>query len=571
MKKNRRFVSKKLIPSVLAVSLLASIGVYAVTESSEGSGSRPGVHKKDVKNSLEVSKIAGYDTGFMDEDGGVAEIVKFNEDNKKFYLINGKAQTIDIVDTSKMTGDDPQELENEKSINIAEALNSDTFEYGDLTSIDVNTEKQVVVAAVQDKDYTKPGKIVVLNYDGEIQQTFDAGVQPDMVKVSEDGKYILTADEGEPRQGLENGIDPEGSVTIVNVETGETTRTLFDDPAVIGDEVHIRNQAGKDNAVRDLEPEYIALSDDAGKAYVSLQENNAIATIDVASGKILSVKSLEFKDHSQKGNELDAAVDGEINITPLPILGVYMPDSIEHVTIKGESYLLTANEGDATEWEEFENVTDFAKQKEEITLDGSLYKMPSKKAQQQFEEMKNTPAYDKLEVLTDRGTDAIYTLGGRSFSIWKADTMELVYDSGSDFEKITAERLPTVFNCSNDDNKFEKRSAKKGPEPEEVKTGQIGDKHYAFIGLERIGGIMTYDISNPKKPKFVNYDNTRDFTKKVAGDVSPEGMDFVSGDASHTGLPLVLTGNEVSGTVSVHQVTREEERKEIDNKDKKKE
>ncbi|OES46100.1 choice-of-anchor I domain-containing protein [Domibacillus iocasae] len=152
-----------------------------------------------------------------------------------------------------------------------------------------------------------------------------------------------------------------------------------------------------------------------------------------------------------------------------------MPDAISTVTVNGEDYLLTANEGDATEWEEFVNVSDFGDWKENVP--GSV--------------LAQTDKYDKLEVLTDRGTDAIYTLGSRSFSIWKADTMEQVFDSGSDFETITAQRLPDYFNWSNDDDEMDKRSAKKGPEPEEIKTGIIDGKLVAMIGLERIGGVMT--------------------------------------------------------------------------------
>nr|WP_194201631.1 choice-of-anchor I family protein [Metabacillus mangrovi] len=502
---------------------------------------------------IDLSKIAGYSTGSQDEEGGVAEIIKYNKDNKKFYLINGKTQTIDIVSLSELKKGKNQELKKETSINIAEAVNSDSFTYGDVTSIDVNTRKKVIVAAVQEKDYSKPGKIVATDYSGKVLKTFKTGVQPDMIKMSADGNSILTADEGEPREGLEKGTDPEGSVTIVDVKTGAVKKVRFNNASVIDRDVHIRNKEG--GALKDLEPEYMALSADGSKAYVTLQENNAIATVDVKSGKLVSVKSLEYKDHSVKGNELDAANDGKINLESLPVLGAYMPDSITSYTVKGTDYLVTANEGDATEWEEFENVKDFKDVKNKITIGSSLFKgMSPEQAQKKLEEMKKNPAYDKLEVLTDRGNDAIYTLGGRSFSIWKADTMELVYDSGSDFEKITAEQYPDFFNWSNDDDKMDKRSAKKGPEPEDVKVGEVNGKPYAFIGLERIGGIMSYDLSNPKEARFADYLNTRSFEDKIAGDVSPEGLDFVPAAESPTKRPLVLAGHEVSGTVAVNQV-----------------
>lgn len=512
-----------------------------------------------ISNTIDIKKIAGYSIGQTNEDGGVAEIVKYNPDNEKFYVINGYGQMVDIVSLKGLTPTETvQQLQKEKSINIADAVNTDTFVYGDLTSIEMNTANDTIVAAVQASDYTQNGKIVVMNYEGDIQKTYDAGIQPDMVKLTADGKYILSANEAEPRGGLE-GEDPEGSVTIVEVETGKVTQVKFDDESVIADDVHIRNNGTKADAVRDLEPEYIAVSNDSSKAFVTLQENNAIATIDIKAGKVISVKSLGYKDHSLPGNELDAARNGKIEMERLPILGAYMPDSVAYVNINGVDYLITANEGDATEWPEedptFINIADFKDVKDNITLNPELFKgMTPEEAQAAIDKMKSSDDYKKLEVLTDRGDDAIYTLGGRSFTIWKADTMEPVYDSGSDFETITAERYPDVFNWSNDDDEFEKRSAKKGPEPEDVKVGMIGDQVYAFVGLERIGGFMTYNISNPQNAQFANYLNSRDFSQAIAGDVAPEGLEFVAADVSPTGRPLVLVGNEVSGTVSVNEV-----------------
>ncbi|MBP3041590.1 Ig-like domain-containing protein [Bacillaceae bacterium Marseille-Q3522] len=536
---------QKLSAFSLAGSLLFTSGLATI----------PAVQAETAAftDSMVIEKIAGYDTGLTDEDGGVAEIVKYNTENQKFYVINGKNQTIDIVSLANLTSEKGQELTKEKSINIGDAVNDADFTYGDLTSIDVNVKKDIVVATIQDENYLENGKIVVMDYDGAILDTYETGVQPDMVKISADGRYIFSADEGEPRAGLENGTDPDGSVTIVDLEADKTTVVKFDNASVIKDDVHLRNK----DAAKDLEPEYIALSNDGKKAYVALQENNAIATIDVVKATVESVKSLGFKDHSLPGNELDAKRNGEIEFKNLPILGVYMPDSVAFVSIGGVDYLVTANEGDATEWEEFVNIADFEDYKDNITINPDLFKgMNAEEAQAAFTEMKNNPDFEKLEVLTDRGNDAVYTLGGRSFTIWKADTMELVYDSGSDFEKITADRYPEVFNWSNDDNEMDKRSAKKGPEPEDVKVGMIGDEIYAFVGLERISGFMTYNISNPQDASFVNYLNSRDFStnEAIAGDVAPEGLDFVSAEVSPTGRPLIIVGNEVSGTVAVNEV-----------------
>ncbi len=393
-------------------------------------------------------------------------------------------------------------------------VNKNGFKYGDITSIDINTKEQIIAVAVQEKDYTKDGKIVVMNYTGDILNIFDAGIQPDMVKITVDGKYIMSANEAEPRNGLENGVDPEGSITIVDYISENSKNIKFDNNSVIDKDVHIRNTNG--GALTDLEPEYIALNNDNTKAYVSLQENNAIATIDIVNGKVESVKSLGFKDHSTTNSGLDAARDNNIDIEPLPILGAYMPDGISYVNIGGVDYIVTANEGDATEWKEFENIAKFKDIKNEITIENDIFKgMTKEEAQAKLDEMRTSTKYDDLEVLTDMGRDAIYTLGARSFAIFKADTMESVFDSGDDFEKIIAQRYPNNFNADNDGTDIDKRSTKKGPEPESVTVGKVGDRLYAFTAIERMGGVMTYDITNPSNAEFVDYTNPRDFSGDI--------------------------------------------------------
>lgn len=168
-----------------------------------------------------------------------------------------------------------------------------------------------------------------------------------------------------------------------------------------------------------------------------------------------------------------------------------------------------------------------------------------------------------MEYLINEETDGLeadktYLLGGRSFSIFRADTMEQVYDSGADFEKITATTYPDYFNSNHKEADLEGRSNKKGPEPEDVKTLAVGDKIYAFIGLERVGGIMMYDITNPQTPVFTDYINHRDFSEKdleKAGDIGAEGICTIEAQYSPTGYPMVLVANEISGTVSVIGLT----------------
>ncbi|MNO27281.1 Endo-1,4-beta-xylanase A precursor [compost metagenome] len=510
-------------------------------------------------NDTIMKKIGSYSTGFSDLEGGVAEIIKYNSDNQKFYLVNGKEKQIDIVSLSTLISGQETQLSLDKRIDVSKMI--DGFTFGDITSIDVNTELDTVAIAVQEADYQKSGAVLLLDYDGNYQTHYMAGVQPDMVTFTPDNQYLLAADEGEPRAGYTApAADPKGSVTLIHLQT-KTAKvidfTAFDSNeargALLADNVILKKQTAPSV---DLEPEYIAVSADSKQAFVSLQEANAIATLDVETGAFTSIKGLGFKDHSVPGNELDMRRDGKIEIKTEPnVLGMYNPDGIATYTSGGKTYVITANEGDSRDWDGYINEKDVtlgkgqdgdaAKNMKVTTFDTSDYEVGADGAG--FKSGKT------------------YLFGARSFSVWNAEDMSLVYDSGADFEQITARLVPQGFNWSNDDFVFEKRSAKKGPEPEDVKVGIADGKPYAFIGLERVSGNMMYDLSNINAPVFYDYLNTRDFvhsvdesgekpTYQVAGDVSPEGQNFIAAEYSPTGYPLLLVANEVSGTVSVIEI-----------------
>jgi 2',3'-cyclic-nucleotide 2'-phosphodiesterase (5'-nucleotidase family) len=234
--------------------------------------------------------------------------------------------------------------------------------------------------------------------------------------------------------------------------------------------------------------------------------------------------------------------DGSINIqTENNVLSMYNPDGITTYTYNGKTYLITANEGDSRDWNGYKNEKDIVLGKGQ---DGNATK-----------DMKVT-TFDTSDYEVGTGFDVAktYLFGARSFAVWDADTMSLVYDSGAEIEKRTVQLLPEYFNWSNDDTVFEKRSAKKGAEPEDVKVGTVNGKPYVFISLERIGGNMMFDISNINKPVFYDYLNTREFSGAIAGDVSPEGQCFVAANDSPTKFALLFVANEVSGTVSVVQI-----------------
>lgn len=503
-----------------------------------------------------VRELSSYSVGRANADGGVAEIVTYNKDDKVFYVVSGVTQSIDLV---KINSDGS--TERKKRINIGDVLKGQDINVGDMTSVSYSNEKNLLAVAVQDKDYKNNGHIVILDKEGNYKESFECGVQPDMVTFTKDGKYIISADEGEPREGYDNGIDPKGSVTIINVENKSTNKVEFniDRDEALKDGLLLKKGS---NPVEDLEPEYIAVSDDNKTAFVSLQENNAIASIDIESGKINYVKGLGFIDHSVEGNEIDAVrgkgKKAKIDIKNDNFLGTPMPDGIAFLSKNGKEYILTANEGDAREWGKENNKYENTKSKK----------------------FDKENADKKTEFLDPEKTDGlvegrIHLLGGRSFSIYDASDLKRVYNSGSDFEKITARIFPDFFNTSNDEDKgvdeLDARSNKKGPEAENITVLNIKDKTYAIVGLERISGIMIYDITDPSNPVYKDYFNNRIFIKSVndgeeiglekRGNIGPEGLCAIEAKDSPTGKPLVLVANEVSGTVQVIEFNYSEDEK----------
>ena len=502
-----------------------------------------------------VRELSSYSVGRANANGGVAEIVTYNKDDKVFYVVSGVTQSIDLV---KINSDGS--TERKKRIEIGEILEDKNINAGDMTSVSYSDEKNLLAVAVQDEDYKNNGHIVILDKDGDFVEAYESGVQPDMVTFTKDGKYIISADEGEPREGYVNGIDPKGSVTIIDVENKSTNKVEFNINRVEALNNGVLLKKGS-NPAEDLEPEYIAISDDNKTAFISLQENNAIASIDIESGNINYVKGLGFIDHSVEGNEIDAVrgkgKNAKIDIKNDNFLGTPMPDGIAFLSKDGKDYILTANEGDAREWGKKKNKYENTKSKKF-----------DEKADKKTEYLDN----DKTDGLDE---NKIYLLGGRSFSIYDASNLTKVYNSGSDFEKITARIFPDFFNTSNDEDKgpdkLDARSNKKGPEPENVEVLSIKDKTYAIIGLERISGIMIYDITDPSNPVYKDYFNNRIFIKSVndkeeiglekRGNIGPEGLCAIEAKDSPTGKPIVLVANEVSGTVQVIEFNYSEDEK----------
>jgi len=409
--------------------------------------------------------------------------------------------------------------------------------------------------------------------------TVEVGACPDMLTFTPDGTKVLTANEGQPSDDYT--IDPEGSVSIIDVSNGALDATVTTaDFSAFNDQVDELRAAGVRifapgaSVAEDVEPEYIAVSSDSTTAWVALQENNALAILDVASGEFTSIEALGFKGHLLPGNGLDASDKDEVvNIANWPVKGMYQPDGIAVYETGGETYVVTANEGDARDYDGF---SEEARVKD-LLLGGPIFAQFGRKdlqADGNLGRLKVTTAVPSDQRGNNGCYHELYSYGTRSFSIFTAGG-ELVFDSGSDFEEIMADPdrggTADFFNSSNDESELDARSDDKGPEPEAVVLGEIGGQTIAFVGLERQGGIMIYDITDPSAPVFQSYVNNRNFdadptiennnddvanpANPAAGDLGPEGLKFIPAGKSPTGTPLLVTANEISGTTTIFEIT----------------
>lgn len=516
---------------------------------------------------ITLTKIGGFGSGAL----GASEITAYDSKTKRLFVVNGTNGSLDVMD-----------LRNPASPVAIKTIATDTLGGGVFNS--VATFDGLIAVALEADPKTSPGKVVF--YDAQTLSQLSAvnvSAQPDMLTFSPDGKYVVTANEGEPNsynnapippsKTPSVSIDPEGSVSVITVNGGRNPSVATADfKAYIGQETSLRAQGIRifgpgANAAQDLEPEYVAVAPDSKTAFVTLQENNAIAIVDLASAKVTSIKSLGTKDHSLPGMGLDASdKDGGVNtnsgtpakkIANYPVKGMYQPDGIAAYEVGGQTYFITANEGEArADWPGYTDETRVRQHcangldpavfsdATNLILDSNLGRL----------RITATPFGGGTTGKNAAGQcNELYSFGARSFTIWNKDVVR-VFDSGDQFEQRTLSL--DIFNSSHETNSMDARSATKGPEPEGVTVGKIGAKHFAFIGLERIGGVMVYDVTTPTAPSFVTYFNNRGTAAGAAptGDRGPEGVHFIPAAKSPNGKPLLILGNETSGTTSILQL-----------------
>jgi hypothetical protein len=479
-----------------------------------------------------IEKIGTYKT--TKQQG--SEIVAFDKTSKKMFTTNGADNTLDITPIS-----------NDGTLGTTTKIPLSPYGAG-VQSVTTMNGKVAVAVGSADKVTTK-GKVVIFDTNGALISQTQVGYLPDMVTFNEDGTKVIVANEGEPDASSGAYVDVAGTIGIVTVastdasdnangyaEVDFSTATLTDSSD--GTPVRLGGTPSNDK-VLDIEPEYITVS--GNYAYVTLQENNALAKVNISSETptLELVKSFGAKDYTS-ANTIDIEEEGYALLKNYNgLYGLYMPDSIASYSVEGKTYLVTANEGDGREYLDTNSNTIFADEKKisKLNLSASISDDYTKE--------------NDLKVLTDMGEIAgvyekLYTLGARSFTIWD-ENGELVWDSGDEFAKLTSKFMPKLFN--QDNGIIDGRSGNKGVEPEALAVGKIGNKTYAFVGFERQNVIVIYDITTPTDAKFVKFINT-----EVDGDISPEGMKFVEASNSPTGNALLLVAFEMSGSTSIYEI-----------------
>ncbi|XP_035685878.1 mesenchyme-specific cell surface glycoprotein-like [Branchiostoma floridae] len=520
-------------------------------------------------------------------DRGAVEQLTYDADNYHIYTV-GEARILNVIDIS-----DPKNAALVYQLQLP----------GGAT--DVDSCGRFVAVSIHDDFKVLPGTVLIYSmYDTTrknmtLLHQIQVGALPDMVKFTKDCMTLVTCNEGEP--GLDesgNFVDPEGSASVIafqsanlGQESAPTVRTaMFRKFDSLAEEYNSRGvrwtlpmiQVGSEvmefNLSQTLEPEYVAYNSDGSKAYIALQENNAIAVLDMATATFDDIYPLGSKYWGTASIDTSHE-DGGILMRDWPIYSLYQPDSMRTFSHRGRNYILTANEGDGVERVPPNATVSTDELKGTELIERSLVSrnLKSQRVQKALNltSQLGCAVFSSIDGLDPENPDkysSLHLFGGRGFSVWDADDLSLVWDSGDGVERMVAKHYPSIFNSdyyeeffnSTPAARFDHRSCKKGPETESLAIGEVDGKTAFFVGNERSSTILVYSLADEDiiTPVFqsIHFSGRTDLTwrqayqDRVVGDIDPEDMRFVSTRDSPTNTPLLLVAGTASGTVSVYEV-----------------
>lgn len=491
--------------------------------------------------SLPMQKVHTKYTNIFDN-GGV-DLVTYDKFNNYVYFLNNSFPRIEVYDYTDLSKPAFKHYITTSTSNIS--------------GIDVYLKTVAVVG------YDNPqssGKLEFYDEKGAPLGQYPTGSTPKNVTFSPNGTWVLIANEGKPSDDYT--FDPIGSVNVLAINNGipntpPSAVAFIDftklDTTAYDPMIQVYGNNGSQLPSQDLEPENVAIDPTSTKAFVTLQENNAVAIIDILNSKLDTVIGLGYKDHSTIG--LDASdTKSTIDInTYNRLYGLYRPDGIASFSSGGTTYFITANEGvyrDYTAYSELVTISDFILDFNQFPNMATLYQDTA------LGHLKLTNTLGNYN--NDFYQDSLFCYGGRSISIW-TEGGQMVWDSGDEFEQLIAQMFSNEFNSSANDNSSRKsRSPFMGPEPECITIGEVDGVTYAFIGLKQMGGFMIYDLTDPTDPQFVSYELNRDFSVAAndanAGDLGISDIEFVPALVSPTGFAILFVANEVSGTLTTYEM-----------------
>ncbi|WP_312993508.1 choice-of-anchor I family protein [Chryseobacterium flavum] len=493
-------------------------------------------------NQIQLNYIGSFDPS--GNNNSSTEIVVHDASTQRLFTISSITDVFDIIDFSNPIT--PSVI---STVNMAP--------YGGITSIAV--KNGIIAAASPNTNPQQNGSVVFFDINGNFLKQVTVGALPDMVTFTPDGTKVITANEGEPNDAYT--VDPEGTISVIDISGGISNLTQanvttlnfnsFDNQLTALTATGLRKIRTNNTLSQDLEPEYITISTDSQKAWVTLQENNAIAEVDLITKTITNIWGLGKKDMSLPGNGFDASDNnGEILIANWPVKAYYIPDAVQNYKVGNTHYIVTANEGDEKDLSGYSERTTVGANG--YSLDTSVFPNSAiLKASHNLGRFRVSSATGNTD--GDAEFEEIAALGARSFSIFNTETKQRVYDSGDQFERYIAANHPLIFNTDNESNGIKNRSRAKGPEPEGVALGTINGQTFAFITLERTGGVMVYNITDPANPVFTDYKHSRT-TSAYGGDNGPEGIIYIAPENTTTGKGYVIIANEISGTLSMYEV-----------------
>jgi len=588
-----------VVSRCLPPALLLGLSVLTACGGNSNSGvSLPPPPPQFPPQAVTLNFLGRFSTGQFD--AGAAASLSWYGEAKQALVANRAANRVDVLSLS--TPASPQRIAQiDASGDAATALGHALGQVSAVAVFDAFgsvTDKDRIAVTVLGIAVDAPGAVAIYNAsDRSLITVLATGVGPGAVSFSQDGQFVITADAGEP--AADYSVDPEGSISVVNLSPVPTPPATTAPPSISvlgfaefnvtgitpipttsreseilpGVRV-IEKPAPLPVATRaqDFEPKSVSTGVNA-RAYVSLQKNNAFATVALLPARIESILPFGTRDYNVPGNSLEAS---DLNNPPVlrnqPVKGYFQPGAIAVFRNNVEVLILTANTGAPRVLPSFDERARVA----DLTLDPVVFPNAA--------ELQQATNLGRLQVSATEGNaaatstvpadadhEALLAYGTRSFSIFRV-TGTIANDSANDFERITAERLGSNFNsAANANGSGGSRSDDSGPAPSALALGQIDGATFAFIGLHEVGGIMVYALDNNLlTPRFIDYKTERNFNVPVAtadtngdgfadtnpevGDLGPDSMVFVPISASPTADSLLIVGNSVSGTTSVYAV-----------------